>query len=127
MLQEELEEIFYQNGVDIFFQAHVHNYERDVAIYKNLTIPSDYDGPHLHISPKAPIYITNGNAGNLLGHNDPTSPTPQDWAQYWTNDYGYGRLVIYNNTHLYYEQFSAEQVSKIDYVWVVKTQNRYNS
>ena len=125
-LQEELEEVFYQNGVDVYFQAHVHNYEREVAIYKNQTVSSEYDGPHIHIGPKAPVYITNGNAGNDEGHNDPTSPTPQDWAQYWSNDYGYGRLIVYNNTHIYYEQFSAEQVSEIDYVWVVKTQNRYN-
>ncbi|OMJ75606.1 hypothetical protein SteCoe_25225 [Stentor coeruleus] len=125
-LQNALEEVFYQNGVDIYFQAHVHNYERDCAIYKNQTVPSEYDGQNIHIGPKAPIYITNGNAGNDEGHNDPTSPTPQDWAQYWSNDYGYGRLVVYNNTHLYYEQFSSPNVDTIDYLWVVKTQNRYN-
>ena len=126
MIQGHLDDVFYQNGVDLYFQAHVHNYERDVAIYKNKTVPSEYDGPHLHIGAKAPIYITNGNAGNHEGHNDQTSPTPQDWAQYWSNDYGYGRLIVYNDTHLYYEQFSAEQVGEIDYVWVVKTQKRYN-
>ena len=121
-----LEEVFYQNGVDIYFQAHVHNYERDGPIYKNQSIASEFDGDNIHVGPKAPIYITNGNAGNSEGHNDPTSPTPQDWAQYWTNDYGYGRMVVYNNTHLYYEQFSSPETDLIDYVWVVKTKNRYN-
>ena len=125
-LQKQLEEVFYQNGVDIYFQAHVHNYERDGPIYKNQSIASEFDGDNIHVGPKAPIYITNGNAGNAEGHNDPTSPTPQDWAQYWTNDYGYGRMVIYNNTHLYYEQFSSPETDLIDYVWVVKTKNRYN-
>lgn len=125
-LQNDLEEIFYTNAVDIYFQAHVHNYERESAIYHNKTVPSEYDGPHIHVGPKAPIYITNGNAGNRDGHNDPTSPTPQDWAEYWSNDYGYGRLRIFNNTHLYYEQYSAPLVDTIDYVWVIKTENRYN-
>lgn len=126
-MQSALEEVFYQNGVDIYFQAHVHNYERETAIYKNQSIPSQVsDSLNMHVGPQAPIYITNGNAGNNHGHNDPTSPTPQDWAQYWSNDYGYGRLIIYNNTHLYYEQFSAVELDMIDYVWVVKTQNRYN-
>lgn len=127
MLQEQLDDVLYQNGVDIYFQAHVHNYEREAAIYKNLTVPSEFDGPNIHIGPKAPIYITNGNAGNYEGHNDPTSPTPQDWAQFWSNDYGYGRLIVYNNTHLYYEQYSSPDVSCMDHVWVIKTQNRYNS
>ena len=126
MLQQELEDVFYENGVDMYFQAHVHNYERNGAIYKNQTVESELDELHIHIGPKAPIYITNGNAGNRQGHNDPTSPTPQDWAKYWSNDYGYGRLIVYNNTHLYYEQFSALNIDVIDYVWVVKTQNRYN-
>lgn len=126
MLQQKLEEVFYQNGVDLYVQAHVHNYERDGAIYKNQTVNSEFDGTNIHVGPKAPIYITNGNAGNYEGHNDPTSPTPQDWAQYWSNDYGYGRLTVFNNTHLYYEQYSAIEVDQIDYVWIVKTQNRYN-
>jgi Predicted phosphohydrolases len=126
VLQAALEDLFYENGVDIYFQAHVHNYERDGPIYKNQSIPSEYDGPNVHIGPNAPIYITNGNAGNEEGHNDPVSPTPQDWAQFWTNDYGYGRLIIYNNTHLYYEQYSAPQLNVIDYLWIVKTQNSYS-
>ena len=126
LLQENLEHIFYENGVDLYFQAHVHNYERESPIYKNKTVPSEFDGPNIHVGAKAPIYITNGNAGNHEGHNDPTSPTPQDWAHYWSNDYGYGRMVIYNSTHLYYEQYSAIEMDTIDYLWVVKTQNRYN-
>lgn len=81
-LQRELEEIFYSNGVDIYFQAHVHNYERDGPIYKNQSVPSEFDGDNIHIGAKAPIYITNGNAGNSEGHNDPVSPTPQNWAQF---------------------------------------------
>ena len=125
-LQKQLEDIFYNNSVDLYFQAHVHNYEREGPIYKNQTVPSEFDGANIHVGPKAPIYITNGNAGNHEGHNDPTSPTPQDWAQYWSNDYGYGRMVIYNSTHLYYEQYSAIEMDTIDYLWIVKTQNRYN-
>ena len=49
MLQSILEDLFYDNGVDIYFQAHVHNYERDAAIYKNKTVYGEFDGPHIHI------------------------------------------------------------------------------
>jgi hypothetical protein len=42
-----LEQIFYENGVDIYFSGHVHNFERMSAIYNNQTVPGDYDGQHL--------------------------------------------------------------------------------
>jgi hypothetical protein len=38
-LQGVFEDLFYDNAVDLYFQAQVHNYERDSAIYKNLTVP----------------------------------------------------------------------------------------
>lgn len=108
-------------------QAHVHNYERDVAIYKNQTILSEYDDFHTHINPNAPVYIVSGNAGNNHGHNDPASTTPQPWARFLSNDYGYGRLTAFNKTHLYWEQFSSEALTEIDYVWIIKNKPRYNS
>lgn len=37
-----------------------------------------------------------------------------------SDDYGYGRIVVHNKTHLYFEQFSSETKMKIDYVWVEK-------
>eukprot|EP00359_Climacostomum_virens_P007149 CAMPEP_0204905838 /NCGR_PEP_ID=MMETSP1397-20131031/5644_1 /ASSEMBLY_ACC=CAM_ASM_000891 /TAXON_ID=49980 /ORGANISM="Climacostomum Climacostomum virens, Strain Stock W-24" /LENGTH=455 /DNA_ID=CAMNT_0052074773 /DNA_START=79 /DNA_END=1443 /DNA_ORIENTATION=- len=124
-MQAILEDLFYDNGVDLYFQAHVHNYERDAAIYKNLTVPSDYDSENLMINPKAPIYITSGNAGNEEGHNDLASPTPQLWARFLSNDYGYGRIVVHNATHLYWEQISAPQRQVIDHLWIVKDKPSY--
>jgi hypothetical protein len=125
-LQAVFEDLFYENAVDLYFQAHVHNYERDAAIYKNLTVASDYDSENLMINPKAPIYITSGNAGNYEGHNDPASPTPQYWARFLSNDYGYGRIVVHNSTHLYWEQISSPDRRVIDHLWVVKDKPRYN-
>lgn len=125
VLRPILEDLFYDNSVDLVMQAHLHNYERDAAIYKNLTVPSEYDDLHTHYNPNAPVYIVSGNAGNRLGRNDPASTTPQLWAQFLSNDYGYGRLTVYNSTHLYWEQFSAQQLTEIDYVWIIKTRPRY--
>jgi hypothetical protein len=125
-MQKALEELFYENGVDMYFQAHVHNYERTSAIYKNQTIPSDFDSPNLTVNPKAPIYITSGNAGNSEGHNDKASTTPQDWSRYLSNDYGYGRITVHNSTHLHWEQISSPLQQVIDFLWVVKDKPRYS-
>jgi hypothetical protein len=125
LLQELLEDIFIENSVDIFFGAHVHNYERDSPIYRNKTVPSDFDDMHTHINAKAPLHIVAGNAGNDHSHNDPTSHTPQDWAKVWSNDYGYGRVIVYNSTHVYWEQYSGLDKNVIDYVWVIKNHTKY--
>ena len=119
-LRGALEEILHREGVDLFIQAHVHNYERNTPIYNNLTVKSDYDDLHIHVNPKATVYITNGNAGSKYGHNDPISTTMPLWSVYASEEFGYGRVVVHNTTHFYYEQFSAQSLKVIDYVWIIK-------
>lgn len=120
VLQRELEQLFYENKVDLYLQGHVHNYERDAAIYKNVTVPSEYETKNLMVNPKATIYITTGNGGNSEGLNDLISTTPQLWVRALNQDYGYGRIRAYNQTHLYWEQVSAIKGKVIDYMWIVK-------
>ena len=121
-----LEDVFNENGVDLYFQAHVHNYERDAAIYNNITVPSEKDGPNYHYNANAPVYITSGNAGNYEGHNDPISPTPQLWERFESNSYGYGTLVVYNDTHVYWEYYDSYTTEVIDYLWLEKNRPRYD-
>lgn len=125
VLRHNLEELLYQFGVDLFIQAHVHHYERNTPIYKNLSVSSEFDSEHLHKNPKATIYITNGNAGNVYGHNDPISSTLHLYSVYSSEEFGYGRVVVHNKTHLFYEQFGAESKKVIDYVWVIKDKTRF--
>ena len=123
--RDTLEDIIYGAGVDLFLQAHVHNYERNTPIYQNKTVASEFDSLHAHFNARAPVYITNGNAGNIRGHNDPISITQQVWSVYSNEEYGYARLVVHNATHLYYEQFGAASLKVIDYVWITKDRPRY--
>jgi 3',5'-cyclic AMP phosphodiesterase CpdA len=115
-----LEELLNTNKVDLFLQAHVHNYERTAAIYHNLTVPSELDTPNVSVNPRAPIYITSGNAGNYEGYNDQVSRTPQDWSRARSQTYGYGRLTVHNKTHMYWEQVSTPYMEVVDYLWIVK-------
>jgi acid phosphatase type 7 len=123
LLRSIFEDLFYQNGVDLYIQAHLHQYERMTPIYKNQTVKSAQDTMHMHVGAKAPIYITNGVAGSTEGMHNEQDPT--DWLVYWSIALGYGRMTVFNTTHLYYEQVSAQKNTIIDYVWIVKTQNRY--
>lgn len=118
VLKADLEDLLNDYKVDIVFQAHVHNYERDASIYKEKVQGVIND--HYYIEPTAPVYVINGNAGNYHGHNDPFPSVCPEFFIFGSQDYGYGRLNVKNRTHIYYEQFSAEQMTEIDYFWLIK-------
>lgn len=114
------EELFYENKVDFVIQGHVHNYERDTAIYRNESISNVNDTFYSYVTPQAPVYIVSGNAGNDHGHNDPISDTFQPWTRYMTEEYGVGELYVYNGTHAYWQQYRSSNQTVLDYVYVTK-------
>ena len=124
-LRPIFEDLFNEAGVDIYWQAHVHNYERDSPIYNNVTVLSDDDGPNHHFNANAPVYIVTGNAGNHDSHNDPISPTPQLWERFGSNSYGYGLFTVYNKTHTYWEYYDSFTTEVIDHLWLVKDRPTY--
>ena len=119
-LRMHLEELINEYNVDLFFQAHVHQYERTQPIYKDKGIKIGKD-KHVYINPTYPIYVTNGNAGNLAGNNDQLSSTRALWSIVNVDTYGYGRLVVYNSSHLYYEQYDSKNTRILDYFWINKS------
>lgn len=123
-LRKMLEEIFYENGVDLVLHAHIHAYQRTTPLYHNLTVPSAFDDFNTHLDPNAPVFILCGAAGNREG-NDYLSPTPQLWNLVQFRDLSYGRLKVFNETHLYWELWDSLRTVKIDHVWIIKTKLRY--
>ncbi|CAG9322164.1 unnamed protein product [Blepharisma stoltei] len=124
-LREEYEELFNENAVDVFFTAHVHSYERITPIYHNVTVKSQYDDTNTHINPRATVHIVDGIGGNRLRHNAKATHTPQLWSVYRTDDYGYGKLTVYNKTHMLFEQYSSLTWNTIDTVSIIKTRERF--
>jgi acid phosphatase type 7 len=121
-IRSKLEDVFMKYGVDLYIQAHVHEYERVGPVYKNKTVKSDFDGQNTHVGAKAPIYITNGVGGSWEG-NTYNGIYPLDWVYFWSREFGYGKLEVKNKTHLYYEQVGVETGKVIDYVWLEKGRN----
>jgi hypothetical protein len=62
------EDLFNQYSVDFYFNGHIHNYERDTAIYHGNEAPCEAESENYIKNPEAPIYITIGSAGNREGH-----------------------------------------------------------
>ncbi|XP_059154962.1 acid phosphatase type 7-like isoform X1 [Physella acuta] len=98
-----LEDVLYDNGVDLAIWAHEHSYERLWPIYDRKVMNGSYDHPYTDA--KAPIHIITGSAGcreNVSGF----VPTPPEWSAFHSMDYGYTRMHVLNKTHMYLEQVS---------------------
>ena len=93
LMRESMEDLFYQYNVNIVFNGHVHDYERTYPVYRNKT---DIYGA---------VYITIGNAGNLEGLDNKYYEQP-NWSAFRNGtEYGYGKLTILNEKHLYWRWF----------------------
>ncbi|OMJ81218.1 hypothetical protein SteCoe_18334 [Stentor coeruleus] len=127
IIRNALEDIYYENKVDLVLAGHVHRYERQASIYKNQTILGDVDEQNKHVNAKAPIYIVSGSAGNRSNKNDPSSPYNYLWTRFVSDDFGFGMLTMINKTTLLWEQFSSESDKMIDYVYIIKQNNQTSS
>lgn len=121
ILRGAWETLFNSFNVDIYFSGHVHNYQRMAPIFRNLTVPSYYDSKELFVNPNAPIYILSGDSGSDHGH-EPLSPTPQLWSIHGTDAYGFGKLTVFNQTHVRWVQYNSEKIEVEDVMWVIKTE-----
>jgi len=113
-----LENLFYENGVDLLFFAHEHSYERLLPVYNEQLYNTSITTPYT--DPRAPVHIISGSSGCQEDHDKFGAPQGP-WSVYRSEDYGYGRLQVYNNTHLHWEQVSdASGGGVIDEIWLVQ-------
>jgi len=111
------EDLLYKYGVDLFFGGHVHAYERLFPVYNHTIMNGTTEDPYHN--PGAPVYITSGSAG-CFAKTDGFKKHPQPWSAFRDSDFGYGRMVVFNDTHLYFEQVSAEKGTVVDQVMIRK-------
>jgi hypothetical protein len=119
IIRKAFEDVFYENKVDLLLYGHVHAYERFSPVYNNQTIPSEFDDLNHHINPRAPVVIITGNPGQAESYA-PVSSTPLPFSLFQSEVIGYGRLTVFNETSLLFEQVASEDQSIVDHVWIVK-------
>lgn len=113
-----LEDLFYENGVDLEIWAHEHTYERLWPLYNYKVFNGSAEHPYTN--PGAPVHIITGSAG-CRERVDPFVKDVPEWSAFRTSDYGYTRLQVHNATHLYFEQVSDDKDGEIiDSVWLIK-------
>jgi len=133
-----LEPILNRFGVDLFLNAHEHNFERNYAVFNSTLATGASSGapggnasaPEVVVDAAAPVYIVEGCAGDKENHEPFTRPQPP-YSAFRSNTYGYGRMAVYNSTHLLYEHVQTDNGqpattgSVIDAMLLVKTRARY--
>lgn len=113
-----MENLLKDYGVDLAIWAHEHSYERLWPIYDYEVINGSSEEPYRN--PRAPVHITTGSAGckeqhDWFGYEQPA------WSAYRSVEYGYMRLQIHNNTHLYAEQVAVDLGGEvIDHIWLIR-------
>ena len=118
MLRGYLEEIYYENKVDLVVSGHVHRYERNSAIYNNTDFSGPYDTLNRHEDPVAPIYIVSGNGGNYYGISDKLVLNEIEWIRSQHNEHGFGVLTSFNSSMLLWEEIDGTTLERLDYVYI---------
>ncbi|KAK6644898.1 hypothetical protein RUM43_001174 [Polyplax serrata] len=116
-----LEKIFYKYGVDIEIWGHEHNYERSWPLFDYKIFNGSNKNP-FH-NPGGPIHVTTGAAGSKEKF-DPFEVQLRNWTAFRSDDYSYTRMKVFNATHIFFEQISANKSGNpIDNFWVIKDYN----
>ena len=90
-MREYMEEVLYENKVNMVFAGHVHAYEATHPVFQNVTKD---DGI---------VYVTIGDAGNAEGHASTYYEQPS-WSAFRNGtQYGHGILTVVNSSTLVWE------------------------
>jgi len=94
-----LEQLFYDNHVDIAIAAHEHSFEITTRMFNNKTDPTGM------------YHIVSGSAGCKERH-DPFKHKVPPWSVFRSIDYGFGMMEIKNATHVHWRQYSVDHYPK---------------
>ncbi|GAA5966059.1 hypothetical protein JCM21900_004286 [Sporobolomyces salmonicolor] len=107
--QQAFEKIFYDYGVDVYLNGHVHNYERFMPMFNGTVDPSGLNNP------RAPWPILNGAAGHYDGLDHFDSGAPYNGSAFGDDqDFTWGRMTFVDAQHLKYELVASRNSSVID-------------
>jgi hypothetical protein len=122
-MAHNLEDLLNKYKVTLFISADVHLYERTQPIYRNSSVQQ---GSTVYINPPAPIYIVNGVAGNFDRDDSMTTlaEKPQMWSVKLSASLGYGRVTVFNETHLRWVQVAVGSTQNDDMEWLVRQKPR---
>lgn len=116
VIKQYLEILFGKFRVDLYVNAHVHNYQRTLPVFEG---KSNFVGGNRFVWPWKTIYVTNGAAG-AEGQNTVAGVKKSNGVVAVKDDeYSFG-IMSANRTHLKWEQVRSENLEVFDVFWIVK-------
>jgi hypothetical protein len=116
----KLEELFHKHGVDLSFWAHEHSYERTWPVFDNRVMNGSISPL---VNPGASVHVITGNAG-CREHHDTFHGPRGNWSAIRSETYGYGKLQVFNESHLRWRQFDVDTNSVVDDFTLVRSSPR---
>lgn len=126
-LRARLEDLFYEQGVDLYICGHQHNYERAFDVYKGETWRRTRNM-------RATTHILTGASGQYIlsvMRKEFELPAAK-WDAFRNSIFGYSRLQVHNATHVRWQQVEADPENPaaqglygkvVDDVWLVQEQH----
>ncbi|RLN92637.1 hypothetical protein BBJ28_00020398 [Nothophytophthora sp. Chile5] len=111
LLRGCLEDLLAANRVDLVFSGHYHAYERTCPVFREECREQDERA-------NAPTHIMVGSGGAEL---DDVDYLPANWSRSRQQEYGYGRLHVFNASHARFEFLRARDRVVSDAVWIVSS------
>lgn len=120
LVRTSLEELFYSEGVDLVIAGHQHYYERTWPVYNKKAVQYNYR------EPAAPVHITIGTLGSVYMSDKSTNVGGQ-WSAFVLSETGkesFGRLKVFNATHLHWEVRECANNKLVDQMWIIQPFHR---
>jgi hypothetical protein len=119
--QHILSPLFEKYKVDMYLSGHMHMYERVYPVFANGTVDTKAlsNNGHVYTNPRPPVYAVQGTGGVFTSFDTYVSPQPA-WSAKRNDHWGYGRLEVFNFTHLHYSFQIEETGESDDYFWLIK-------
>jgi len=114
-----LEDLFFEHGVDLVFEAHQHTYERLWPTYRGKVFNGTKNPDNPYEQPGAPTHIVSGSVG-CQEKLDKFGPPLGNWSAVRIPAYGYGHLTFFNASHAHWQQFFMPNRSVADELWIVQ-------
>lgn len=119
LLRNHVEHLLNEYRVDVVFSGHYHSYERTCPVYDEKCYYGETDAVA-----HAPVHIVVGSGGAPI---DTEGYFGHDWSVAALQEHGYGRVHIYNASHMQFEFVSNELAAVKDSAWIVSNHSWSNT
>jgi hypothetical protein len=112
--RKDMEAILIANGVDLYMYGHVHAYEATWPVGPNGAVAAQS-----YLNPQAPVHVLTGAAGPP-GSPDVFPASRPAWSRATYSSWSFGRMQVFNATHLTFSQLDNVAGAVVDTFTIVK-------